>query len=35
MEISPQYVAVAIQRWHDLTGKKPELISDVNENSKN
>lgn len=35
MEISSQYVAVAIQRWHDLTGKKPELISDVNENSKN
>ena len=35
MEISPQYVAVAIQRWHDLTGEKPELISDVNENSKN
>jgi DNA modification methylase len=35
MEISPQYVAVAIQRWHDLTGKKPELILDVNENTKN
>jgi DNA modification methylase len=35
MEISPMYVAVIIQRWHDLTGEKPELILDVNENPKN
>lgn len=26
MEISPAYVAVAIQRWVDLTGKKPKLL---------
>lgn len=28
MEISPAYVAVALQRWADATGKTPELISD-------
>ena len=27
IEISPGYVAVAIQRWADATGKKPELIN--------
>lgn len=26
MEISPAYVAVAIQRWADLTGNKPKLL---------
>lgn len=26
MEISPAYVAVAIQRWVDLTGKEPRLL---------
>jgi len=26
VEISPAYVAVALQRWADLTGKTPELI---------
>lgn len=26
MEISPKYVAVAIQRWHDLTGDEPVLL---------
>ncbi len=26
MEISPEYVAVAIQRWVDLTGKEPKLL---------
>ena len=26
IEISPGYVAVAIQRWVDMTGKKPELL---------
>jgi len=26
IEISPAYVAVALQRWADLTGKTPELI---------
>ena len=25
VEISPGYVAVALQRWHDLTGEMPEL----------
>ena len=28
IEISPAYVAVALQRWADLTGKTPELITD-------
>jgi DNA modification methylase len=27
MEISPAYVAVAIQRWVDLTGKAPKLAN--------
>jgi DNA modification methylase len=27
MEISPSYVAVAIQRWVDATNKTPELIT--------
>jgi len=27
IEISPAYVAVALQRWADLTGKTPELIN--------
>jgi hypothetical protein len=27
MEISPGYVAVALQRWSDATGKTPELIN--------
>jgi len=27
VEISPAYCAVAIQRWVDMTGKTPELIS--------
>lgn len=26
MELSPAYVAVAIQRWADATGKEPKLI---------
>jgi len=26
VEISPAYVAVAIQRWVDMTGGVPELI---------
>jgi DNA modification methylase len=26
VEISPAYVAVALQRWADLTGKTPELV---------
>jgi hypothetical protein len=26
MEISPEYIAVALERWHNLTGKQPELI---------
>jgi DNA modification methylase len=29
MEISPAYVAVAIQRWVDLTGKEPKRIDDA------
>lgn len=28
VEISPNYVAVAIQRWADLTGGTPELVDD-------
>ena len=28
VEISPGYVAVAIQRWVDMTGGVPELITD-------
>jgi DNA modification methylase len=28
VEISPGYVAVAIQRWVDMTGGTPELITD-------
>ena len=27
IEISPAYVAVAIQRWADATGKTPELLT--------
>jgi DNA modification methylase len=27
MEIDPGYVAVAIQRWADATGKMPKLLS--------
>lgn len=27
IEISPAYIAVTLQRWHDLTGKMPELIT--------
>lgn len=26
VEIAPGYVAVALQRWHDMTGQEPELI---------
>ena len=26
VEISPAYVAVAIQRWHDMTGGEPVLL---------
>lgn len=29
IEISPAYVAVALQRWADLTGKTPELVTQV------
>ena len=29
MEFSPGYVAVAIERWVDVTGNKPELIKDA------
>jgi len=28
VEISPAYVAVAIQRWVDVTGKEPVKLSD-------
>jgi len=28
VEISPAYVAVALQRWADMTGQTPELITD-------
>ena len=31
VEISPAYVAVAIQRWVDLTGGTPELVEPVME----
>lgn len=31
VEISPAYVAVALQRWADMTGKTPELIDDGKE----
>jgi len=27
VEISPAYVAVAIQRWVDVTGGTPELVN--------
>jgi len=27
VEISPGYVAVALQRWADLTGRDPERVS--------
>ena len=27
IEISPEYVAVTLERWHRLTGKTPTLIS--------
>jgi DNA modification methylase len=27
VEISPAYVAVALQRWADMTGKTPELVT--------
>lgn len=30
MEIAPEYVAVALQRWADLTGKTPKLCSTQN-----
>jgi len=33
VEISPAYVAVAIQRWHDMTGGEPVLV-DGNDNGK-
>jgi DNA modification methylase len=26
IEIAPEYVAVAIERWHEVTGKSPELL---------
>jgi DNA modification methylase len=26
IEIAPEYVAVAIERWHEVTGKHPELL---------
>jgi DNA modification methylase len=28
VEISPAYVAIALQRWHDATGKTPQLITE-------
>jgi len=28
VEISPAYCAVALQRWHDMTGEMPELITE-------
>jgi DNA modification methylase len=28
VEISPAYVAVALQRWADMTGQTPELLTD-------
>ena len=27
IEISPAYVAVALQRWADATGKTPKLVA--------
>jgi len=30
VEISPAYVAVAIERWHVMTGQEPELIEPAN-----
>lgn len=32
VEISPAFVAVALQRWHELTGKTPELEREVGAN---
>jgi len=29
IEISPEYVAVTIERWHRLTGKQPRLLGSV------
>jgi DNA modification methylase len=26
MELAPEYVAVILERWHNATGKTPELI---------
>jgi DNA modification methylase len=26
IELAPEYVAVAIERWHEVTGKSPELL---------
>ena len=26
IELQPEYVAVAIERWHEVTGKHPELL---------
>ena len=33
IEISPGYVAVALQRWADHTGKVPVLITDRHESA--
>lgn len=27
IEIEPRYVAVSLERWHELTGKMPEVIN--------
>ena len=30
IEINPEYVAIALQRWHEHTGKMPYIIEDIN-----
>jgi len=27
IEIEPKYIAVTLERWHQMTGKMPELIN--------
>ena len=31
MEFDPGYVAVAIERWHEVTGEMPEIIGVIDE----
>jgi len=35
IEIEPKYVAVALERWHVMTGRTPVLIQQAQENSRN